>query len=901
MTVYLWYSGNQFSFHERTGRLQIDGTSIPLSHRQREVLKALLGAAGTVLTRNQLIDLAWGENAVVGSNAVDQAIARLRKSFGGHGEQWILTARPEGFMLAIPALERHVVGDMAQGTSRLKSGAVGPQLPGFSLVERVLENSDGWEIWHARGPAEQELILSFAFKDESLADLRREVLISQLLQARLPHGHPGILQMRVSNLQKPPCFIGTESGGDNLQEWAEENDRLMLVPFPERFAMGLQLAEALRALHAAGVLHGNISPDSVVVSPEGDGWRVRLADFTCAELTDPTALERHGIRGELTPRPLPAPSGIPLYFAPERRGGAGPTAASDVYALAYLIYQLLAGHFGKRIEPGWERDIEDPLLREDILAAVEQDPSRRIGLIELIHRLSTLEERHEEQRRQSALAAEKAARQERTRAAARWVGAAMVLLALVLSVISVHQYHVRRQEQQREALERAQTRALAEWARWNTRLGDPSGPKPTLLEREQKAAELLKLVPVDHAKALIDLAKIDYGSSRFADAERRQRKAIGLIPEAASLPEEAEVRLRAQFLLVQTLDMLGRFPEANRIVATASKSPLLHEPSQLTLLALTAMGGNALAQARPAEVQHWYEEAETLRQKMAPDDAVLREAIQGGLTWAYVRTGHDREAQVLMEKLQGADFTPEKLGVHQWAKLQVQYALALRNQGMFRDAREVLGTVLAESRRKVGPDSRITGLVLYFLAGVYQSEGRWQDAYKTYEDARSTLVVSTGESNSSTLEIRAAMDFLQYVAGSRLGARHSEIIRKLERDRIALEKVFGGHTPPVQLAEFYLAAALCEGGRFEEAGRLLNGLHADALAAEDAGVGWSDFLNMLRGAILASEHPQEGQRLLQSSAQALQKLRSLDRLALAQRLQGQIRLGQASCTPSKTC
>ena len=59
-------------------------------------------------------------------------------------------------------------------------------------------------------------------------------------------------------------------------------------------------------------------------------------------------------------------TGTLMYLPPEVLAGQTPTASADVYALGVMLYQLLAGDFRKPLSPGWEADIADPLLREDI-------------------------------------------------------------------------------------------------------------------------------------------------------------------------------------------------------------------------------------------------------------------------------------------------------------------------------------------------------------------------------------------------------------------------------------------------------------------------------------------------------------------------------------------------------
>src|SRR5690606_29429720 len=92
----------------------------------------------------------------------------------------------------------------------------------------------------------------------------------------------------------------------------------------------------------------------------------------------------------------------------------------------------------KPMVSGWERDIPDELLREDIAAATDGDRTRRIANVaELAERLRTLEARHAERERMAA--AELAARAanealQRSRARRPWIVAAMAILAVGLAV-----------------------------------------------------------------------------------------------------------------------------------------------------------------------------------------------------------------------------------------------------------------------------------------------------------------------------------------------------------------------------------------------------------------------------------------------------------------------------------
>ena len=87
-------------------------------------------------------------------------------------------------------------------------------------------------------------------------------------------------------------------------------------------------------------------------------------------------------------------SGSSLYRAPEVRPGSPPTTAADIYALGVILFQILCGDFRDTPGPGWEKLIDDPLLRRDIEETANLDPTLRIpSAADLAMRLRSLEAR----------------------------------------------------------------------------------------------------------------------------------------------------------------------------------------------------------------------------------------------------------------------------------------------------------------------------------------------------------------------------------------------------------------------------------------------------------------------------------------------------------------------------
>jgi serine/threonine-protein kinase len=107
--------------------------------------------------------------------------------------------------------------------------------------------------------------------------------------------------------------------------------RLRRGPLPARDARDVaeQLSRALSCAHARRVVHGDVKPANVLISPTG---QVKVTDFGLARLLGGSSAEQPGV------------AGTPSYMAPEQARGRGTTPASDVYSVGVVLYEMLAGH-----------------------------------------------------------------------------------------------------------------------------------------------------------------------------------------------------------------------------------------------------------------------------------------------------------------------------------------------------------------------------------------------------------------------------------------------------------------------------------------------------------------------------------------------------------------------------
>ncbi|MFU8873590.1 protein kinase domain-containing protein [Micromonospora sp. SL4-19] len=100
------------------------------------------------------------------------------------------------------------------------------------------------------------------------------------------------------------------------------------LPWREAVIIGAEVASALAAAHARGVVHRDVTPGNIMLTPTG----VKVVDFGISALV-----------GESDKGPDGALLGTPAYLAPERLDNGQVSPATDVYAVGLLLYRMLTG------------------------------------------------------------------------------------------------------------------------------------------------------------------------------------------------------------------------------------------------------------------------------------------------------------------------------------------------------------------------------------------------------------------------------------------------------------------------------------------------------------------------------------------------------------------------------
>jgi serine/threonine protein kinase/DNA-binding winged helix-turn-helix (wHTH) protein len=421
--------------------LRVNGKLVELELKPLEVLLQLLRHPGEVLTKEELLEAVWpGLMVVDGSLAT--AVSKLRKALGDEDSSIVLTVPRVGYRLAVPVQSKPIVTSGFEQDLGFRKGGRVPGREQWCLV-RTLDVSKSSEVWLAEHPKTHETrVFKFASNEARLKALKREVTVSRFLRQSLDN-RPEFVHILEWNFESQPYFLESEYAGLNLAAWAESRGGLLNISLETRLRLLANVAQAVAAAHAAGVLHKDLKPANILVtSAANDSWQVKVADFGSASLVEPSRLTALGITNlglTQTGGPQsPSLTGTLMYLAPEVLSGQRPTAAADVYALGVMLYQLVAGDFRKPLSPGWEADIADRIVQEDIALAACGDPARRLcRAAELAERLFALDQRridYEQRIQAEELRQVAERRQERARVRRPWVLVAGVALLVALAV-----------------------------------------------------------------------------------------------------------------------------------------------------------------------------------------------------------------------------------------------------------------------------------------------------------------------------------------------------------------------------------------------------------------------------------------------------------------------------------
>lgn len=571
-------------FDARSLELRVGTRPIRLNRKPLLVLQHLLQHAGEVVTKDELAQACW-PGRILSETVLSTTMNRLRAGLGEPLQDLIKTVHGFGYRLDA---EVHVEWDKSrEAPSRVKR-SVGdhPPLRPTWVLERPLGSGGSADVWLARqAQTGDRRAFKFAGDQAGLRTLKREITLFRLLKESLGEHSPS-LRILDWNLELPPFFIETEfKPAGSLAQWTESQGGLGALPIDSRLELIAQCADLLAAAHSVGVLHKDLKPANVLIDQACSPIpRLKLTDFGCGALADPEQIEQLEITrlGFTLQDDTRGNSGTPLYAAPEVLSGQPATLRSDIYALGVMLFQVVVGDWQARLSPGWERKVDDPLLRDDIAVTIDGDPRHRLGDAgELAQRLRALPKRRQRaaDEREATLRQERLAQAlERAEFRRRWLAGTVAILLLGLISTLLLYFQLRdSQTALSAALDRARhesERAIAarEFVMRLFRETGESAKEQNLTVRDilQRSAVQIRNHasgnPEEAAESLATLGKLYLHMSDYVSAEATFQRLFDFASNTNSPDRLAEARLD----FAQVRIALGQPEAAQRLLQEAN-------------------------------------------------------------------------------------------------------------------------------------------------------------------------------------------------------------------------------------------------------------------------------------------------------------------------------------------
>lgn len=848
------YRFGSAEFDEARFELRVAGLPVDVERRALDVLAYLLRHAGEVVTKDELLREVWAGRITV-DKVLPNAINKLRRALGATNAERLLTQARVGYRLD-GTVERVAVGRQLPNSFELSTGQAVPSRENFLLVSQ-LGRHDGSEVWLAEHTKTREQrVYKFAFDDVWLRALKREATLARVLQESLDD-RSHFVDLIDWNFENSPFFLECEYGGQSLLEWSQTG--LASMTIDARVALFLQIADAVSAAHGVGVLHKDLKPANVLVAPVDDGLHIRLTDFGSGRLLDPGRLEALGITRlglnatqDLVSDPS---SGTPLYVAPEVFAGHTPTVQSDVFALGIMLYQLLAGQLGKPMVSGWEADVDDAMLCEDIRLATDGNLDRRLSsAAELAARLRDRDARRDRVERaamaeaQGVLAREALAR---GRARRPYLIALVAVLAIgVVVVSSLYQSAVRARNLAQQELDRATAinRFLNEdlIGRSNPLVvakGQSASLKDVLLAARDRVSTRFAGQPQTEATIRTSLTSLFNMLELLPEAESEARQALALYESAEG--SNSRDAMKARTLLARLLTRTAKFDESLKEIQTLERLAGNTPDDYTRYLVASAWGIYHMNRGDYAKALPVYRTAIPLLRAAEPDNYTLRDSMRMDLLAALTQTGALAEAReegesLIKEAQSRSDDNGLVVAFAQAAVARIDTA-----EGELDHAEAQLMTALATIDRLLGSDHTRSLMVQSDLFDVAVARRDWPTALEYAQRVHEGFRAKLGEDHNITHLTQVNWGQVLYESGEA-----AEAAGTLRQAYERLSSRLSTGNPQSQLAGFWLAAAELELALPDRAATVIELLDVDTLESASADGRWAARLDALRGLLL---------------------------------------------------
>ena len=366
-----------FELDLRTGELRRNGSkAVRLGEQPLQILVMLLERPGEVVSRDEIRQRLWPNDTIVEfEHSSSAAMNRLRQVLGdsaatpsfvetlaGRGYRWMVPVEwiepaPAPALVPTPAGASLQPRDAETSAPEraghfTHSNPIGCTVSHYRILERLGGGGMGVvykaeDVRLGRKVALKFLPSGLSGNPVALARFQREARAASALN------HPHICTVYEIEEQDGQPFIAMElMEGQTLAPLIAGRP----LPLNRILDLGVQIADALEAAHAKGIIHRDIKPANIFVTQRGEA---KILDFGLAKLTGGRAIGSEGEPQGADEQPLRdnsqtsshdgnlslpgAAMGTAAYMSPEQTRGEEVDARTDLFSLGAVLYEIATG------------------------------------------------------------------------------------------------------------------------------------------------------------------------------------------------------------------------------------------------------------------------------------------------------------------------------------------------------------------------------------------------------------------------------------------------------------------------------------------------------------------------------------------------------------------------------